>query len=54
MFGSMRVGITSVPDEEAMREEPEEEVIAKVINIIFSLSHLPSLMISRYPPPPKH
>ena len=45
MFGSMRVGITSVPDEEAMRKEPEEEVIAKVINTNFfslSLSHLPS------------
>ena len=31
VFGSMRVGITSVPDEEEMREEAEqEEIIAKV------------------------
>ena len=28
MFGSMRVGITSIPDEEEMREH--EEIIAKV------------------------
>ena len=35
VFGAMRVGITSVPGEEAMREEEsaEEEVIAKVIYV---------------------
>ena len=31
MFGTMRVGITSVPREEEMREEAEhEEIVAKV------------------------